>query len=69
MAKKKKVSAKDLVAELEDLYLREGNEMTEKGVFQRVKPSLPFNPGHVDKDTAQLVRIKDIILELKKVVK
>lgn len=68
MAKKKKNKTRELVRELEDLFLREGTEMGERGFYQRIQPSLPLTGGHIDKDSVNLARMKDIILELKRLV-
>lgn len=65
---KKKNKAKELVAELTDLFLRDGSEMRERGLYQRVIADIARLNGHVDKDTALLARMKEIILELKKIV-
>jgi len=67
-SRKPKVSVKDLVVELKDLFLREGTEMSERGFYQRILPSLPLTGGHIDKDSVNLARIKEIILELEKIV-
>ncbi len=66
--KKEPNKAKELMAELEDLYLRGGTEMRERGLYHRVLADIGRLNGHVDKDTTLVSRIKDIILELKKVV-
>lgn len=64
---KKEINDKQsLLAELKDLFLRDGTEMAERGFFQRVFPILNQMGGSIDKNTEQLVRIKDIIIELNK---
>jgi len=61
-----KNKAKELVSELKELYLRTDSEIMGRGLYYRVLAEIPLKVGHVDKDTALLVRIRDIILELEK---
>lgn len=65
---KKKNKTKELIAELENIYLKSGTEMREKGLYYRLMSDVAKLDGYIDRDTAILARIKDIILELKKVV-
>lgn len=63
----KTVARKDtkmLMAELKDLFLRDDTEMAGRGLFHQAMASLPFAGGHIDKDTALVVKCKDLILEL-----
>ena len=68
MAKAKVSKAKELVKELKELYLRDDTEMAGRGLYHRALSVIYQMGGHVDKDTEQISRIKDIILELEKVV-
>lgn len=61
IAKKK---TKELMAELKELFLRDDTEMAGRGLYHQAMASLPFAGGHIDKDTALVVKVKDIILEL-----
>lgn len=64
--KKEKTNLKALVTELEDLYLRNDSEIGGRGLYHKVIPNVSHLGGHIDKDVALLVRIKDLILEIKK---
>lgn len=64
----KKPKAKELVAELKDLFLRDGTELAERGFYQRSLPILGSFGGSIDKNTEELARIKEVILELEKAV-
>jgi len=68
-SKVEKNEAKKLVAELKHLYLREDSELLGRGLCQRLLANISIlHPGHVDKDTTLVARIKEIILELEKIV-
>jgi len=69
MARKKKENpVEKLVLELEELYLREDSEMAGRGLYQKGIHSIVHLGGHVDKNSALLNRIKEIVLELKELV-
>jgi len=68
MARKAKPNVKKLVKELESLYLRTDTEIAGRGLYHKVLPNIVKLGGHVDKDTELLVRIKELILEIKKLV-
>ena len=53
-------SAKDLVAELEVLYLRPGQETAGRGLFYKIQEIAPLLPGSVDKNIPDVARIKEI---------
>ena len=59
---------RELVNELDNLYLRSGSEMRERGLYYRVLADISRLNGHVDKDTALVSRIKEIVTELKELV-
>lgn len=63
---KKVKEQKELIMELKELFLRDATEMSARGLYHQALASLPFVGGHIDKDTALVVRIKDIILRLEK---
>jgi len=65
----KELTAKELIAELKNLYLRTDSEVLGRGLYHRLIADISvMRPGHVDKDTSLIVRIKEIILELEKIV-
>jgi hypothetical protein len=66
--KQPKVSARELVAELESLFLRDGTEMAERGFYHKALASLHGFGGSIDKNTEELARIKVVILELKNAI-
>jgi len=66
--KQPKNEIRQLVNELEELYLRGGSELRERGLYYRVLADISRLNGHIDKDTALVARIKDVILKLKEVV-
>jgi len=64
----KKNKAKALVRELKDLMLREATEMSARGFYQKAFSVLHSFGGSIDKNTTQLARIKELILQLDKEV-
>ena len=60
--------AKELVAELESLYLHHDSELGGCGLYYRVLPNAHVLFGSIDKNTVMINRIKAVILELKEVI-
>ena len=63
-----KPSARELITELEDLYLRVDGALAGRGLYYRALFAMPLAGGHIDRDTDLVVRIKEVILELKKII-
>jgi len=63
---KKVDKLRELKDELLDLFLRDATELPARGFYQRVFPILNQLGGSIDKNTTQLVRIKELIIELTK---
>ena len=62
--RKVKVKQADLIAELNDLFLREGTEMSERGFFQKAKANLSHFGGSIDKNMEQLARLREVVISL-----
>jgi len=70
MTKQKLIIAKSLVKELVDQVLKDGSslELSAKGFYPRMMANIYSLGGSVDKTTEQLTRLKQVILELEKVI-